>query len=347
VDSTSGAPVGGQADWASRASAQQVSLFFRQMHAMLHAGTSLARALETCALHGASAPLRRASARMASQAGQGVPWSDSLRGYPGLFSPLAAGLVSLGEGSGRLDLACLRLSEYYERDYAIQQAIKRETWYPKLLLGCAIFVPSVVPLVLGGLGAWWASIAPTLLLLGGLSLGWKAISWAAPLAGHEWSWRLAVDRLKLRFPVAGKVVRAFASAKFCRGLGAAYGAGMRPQKALRLAADAAGNEVLRLESEKAGRQVEEGTSLSGALAGTGFLPPVALQMLATGEQAGRVDEQLEKVADFLEGDAETAVRQAVKALGVAVLLFVGLRIGRQVVAFYTSYFGGLMGDVPL
>ncbi len=329
-------------DWVSRASAMQMSLYFRQAHALLHAGSSISHALAVASRHDASPALRRASEDMSRLTASGTPWSEGMRFYPGLFSDLAIGMVAAGESSGRVDEACQRLASYAERDYHLQQTVKRETWYPKLLLACSIFIPSVVPLVLAGPGAWWSSVQMPLFTVLAVALAWKGISWLSPMMGQARAVARTVDRIKMSLPVAGKVSRGFASAKFCRALGATMGAGVPINRAMSLAAGACDNMVLADAAERARLQVLEGDTLTGALSATRQFPPVAMQMLATGEASGQTEEQLEKVAEFLEGDAETAVKQAVKLLGVLVLLIVAWQIGSQVISFYAgSYTQGL------
>lgn len=320
----------------------QLSLYFRQAHALLHAGSSISHALAVAARHDASPALRRVSEEMSRATASGTPWSETMRGYPGLFSELAVGMVAAGESSGRVDEACQRLASYAERDYHLQQTIKRETWYPKLLVVCSLFIPSVVPLVIAGPGAWWASVQPSILTIAGIAIAWRALKWASPLTSQAQSVARVVDTVKMKLPVAGKVSRGFASAKFCRALGATMGAGVPVNRAMSLAASACDNLVLADAAERARRQVLEGDTLTGALSATRQFPPVAMQMLATGEASGQTEEQLERVAEFLEGDAETAVKQAVKLLGVLVLLIVAWRIGTQVIGFYAgAYTSGL------
>lgn len=329
--------------WA-RANAKEMSLFYRQMHAMLHAGTSLWHALQTMGEHEQNANLRRAAREMAHGLAQGKTWSQTMRAFPGLFSELAIGMVSAGEAGGFLDRMCLRLSQYAERDYELQQTIKRETAYPKMLVICAIFIPSVVPLVLMGWGAWFRAVTPPLLIVGGALGCWKLMNFMMPVAAHTGSVRYWIDAVKLSLPVFGKTVRALSTTKFCRAMSALYAAGVGPHKAVVMAANACGNAVMAERARRVSFDLENGMGLTEALASTGQFPGVALQMMRTGEESGSLDVQLDKVADFLEGDAETAIKQSVKALGILVFLGIAAYIGSMVVQFYTGY-GEQLGDI--
>lgn len=336
-----------ETDWLARADNKQKSLYFRQMQAMLYAGSSIGQSLEVASQHDSSPALRRASAEMSKRTLMGTPWSQSMRLYPGIFSELQTGIIEAGEGSGTLDRSCARLSQYCENDYHIEQTIKRETWYPKMLLGASIFIPAVVPLVLLGPAAAFASVRTSILVVLAAWALWKGASYVAPVLGHAKSWKRSVDGLKLLIPVGGKVTRGLATAKFCRALSATWAAGMAPHRALHLAAGACDNAAIGDKIESVIPQVQNGGSLTGALHSTRQFPPVAMQMLAVGEQTGQMDEQLDKVADFLESDAETAIKQAVKVLGILVFLLIAIKIGMSVVEFYSGFYGGMMKDFDM
>ncbi|MDQ3813185.1 MAG: type II secretion system F family protein [Armatimonadota bacterium] len=335
-----------------RANSKEMALFFRQMHAMLNAGTSISHALNAMAENAATASLRRASSEMRQRIVSGSQWSETMRSYPGIFSELAIGMIAAGENGGFLDRMCLRLSQYAERDYEIEQTIKRETWYPKILVFASFLIPSVVPLVLASAGlvqenpliAWLKSVAPPFLVIGAIWAAWKFFHYVSPVAAHSGTPRYMIDSIKLRIPVAGKTARALATAKFCRALGALQAAGVGLHKMINLAADACGNAVIAESTRRIITRIENGEGLSNSLAATGEFPGIALQMLRTGEEAGSIEPQLEKVADFLEQDAETTIKQAVKLLGVIIFLFIAIKIGVQVVQGYTSYFNNIFEE---
>ncbi|MBV9467910.1 MAG: type II secretion system F family protein [Abitibacteriaceae bacterium] len=334
-----------------RANAKEMALFFRQMNSMLNAGTGLSQALHTMSTCASNSSLRRACLDMSSRTSKGQPWSETLQTYPGIFSKLAIGMISAGEKGGFLDRMCLRLSEYAERDYALQQTVKRETWYPKLLVLSSIFIPSAVPFVVTwymGTGnpflAWLRSVLPPLLIIGLAWGGWKLINYLSPVTLHSGSPRYIVDRIKLSTPIMGKTVRALATAKFCRALSALYAAGMGLSRTLNLAADTTGNAVLTENVRQIIPRVEQGESLSECLASTGYFSPIVLQMLRTGEMSGSIDTQLDKVADFLETDAETTIKQSVKVLGIVAFLVIAIYIGMQVIQFYTGYFDAIFSE---
>ena len=331
-----------------RANSKELSLFFRQMGAMIHAGTTIGAALHSMSEHAPNAALRQAAAQMERRTMSGETMSESMRPFPGLFSPLQIGMVSAGERGGFLDTTFARLTKYSERDYELQQTIKSQTWYPQLLVWASIFIPGAVPLVLalvnGGQNpflAWIASVGPLILVLGVAYAVYRVANYAAPLASHQSAPKLALDGLKLRLPIIGKVTRGLAASKFCRALGALYGAGVGPGESVRLAADACGNAVMAKGALEIIPRLESGQRLTDSLASTGHFPTMALQMMQVGEESGSLDTQLDKTADFLESDAEVAIKQAVQALGILIFIAIAIRIGIQVGQFYLGYFNAI------
>jgi type II secretory pathway component PulF len=314
------------------------------MHAMLNAGTSVGQALKTLSQHGANRSLRRAAAEMGEAASCGRPWGETMRAYPALFDPLSIGMIVAGENGGFLDRSCMRLAEYAERDYDLQQTIKRETWYPKLLVVCSILIPSAVPFVIalmkGGnpLLAWFQQVWLPLTVLAVVCLAWKAWNRFMPAATHSGPLRIAFDWIKLHVPIVAKISRGLAAAKFCRALGALYASGMGINRMVEIAAGTAGNASFSAAVRRAAPDLERGQGLTDTMRETGQFPGIALQMMHTGEISGNIDSQLDKVADFLEQDAETALKQAVKVLGIVIYLMVAIYIGSQVIGQYTSQF---------
>ncbi|RYG75133.1 type II secretion system F family protein [bacterium] len=328
-----------------QASSKDLSIFFRQTGSMLHAGTTIGAAMNSMSDNAPSKGLRQAAAQIERRAMSGEPMSESMRAFPGLFTPLQIGLVNAGERGGFLDSSFERLAVYSERDYDLQQMIKKETWYPKLLILASILIPGAVPLVLaivkGGenpLVAWLKSVGPPLIILGLAYAIFRAANYASPYAAHQNALKLTLDRLKLYVPVMGKVVRGLATAKFCRALGALTAAGVVPGESMRLASSACGNAAIALSTMESIPKLENGEPLTKTLAETGHFPKMVIQMLKVGEDSGNIDGQLNKAADFLESDSEVAIKQAIQVMGILVFLLIAIRIGMQVGAFWTGYF---------
>lgn len=328
-----------------RASEQDLSNFFRQLAALMHAGTGIGVALQTMAENAANKGLRTACAQMSARALTGEPVSQSMESYPGLFSPLMIGITRAGERGGFMERSFTRLADYAERDYQLQQSIKRETWYPKLIVFCSILIPGVVPLVLSGPRAALAQVGPPLIFIALLVAALRAWNYARPaLASSISAWKLGgispaklYDEIKLMVPVVGKTARALASAKFCRALGALYSAGVGPSEAVRLGAQACGNRAVAERALATIPQLNAGAPLTQCMKETRVFNPLALQMMRIGEESGDLDTQLDKAADFLETNAETTIKQAVPVLGIVAFLCVALYVGSLAMGVVGNY----------
>ena len=331
------------------ASQQDLSNLFRQLAALMHAGTGIGVALQTMAENGANKSLRSACEQISKRAMTGEPISDSMKAFPGLFSPLMIGITSAGERGGFMEAAFTRLADYAERDHNLEQSIKRETWYPKLIVFCSILIPGVVPLVLSGFSAFLAQVGPPLLIIAMLVVGWKVWQFMRPaltssidgLKVGNVSPSKIYDEIKLMIPIIGKTARALASAKFCRALGALYSAGVGPSEAVRLGAAACGNRAVAERALATIPQLNAGAPLTQCMKETRVFNPLALQMMRVGEESGDLDSQLDKAADFLETNAETTIKQAVPALGIVVFLCVAAYVGSVVVQMWGGYTNGL------
>lgn len=307
-----------------RANSRDMALFYRNMASLVNAGTSLHAALGSMAQAAPNAALRRACDQMARRAMTGTPMSEMLAAYPGIFTPLQTGIVAAGERGGFLVASFERLATYCERDYELQTMVKRETWYPKLVAGVTPLLspPALIALIMTGPGAWAAMMAPVVIKVALAALVWGGFVLARPFIPLDNPVKAVWDRVRLYMPLVGKVVRGLSTAKFCRSYGALYSAGVGPGEAIRLSALACGNLAIGKDCVAQISKIEHGVQLTEALRATNQFPPLALQMMQIGEQSGDLDVALGKAADFLETDAETSIRKAVPAIGIAMFLAV-------------------------
>ena len=326
------------------ASKRDLSAFFGQMASAANAGVSTGKALSTLENHATNKTLRTVAGQLSKRTMSGESLSEGMRAFPGLFTPLMVGIVSAGERGGFLDRSFSRLSEYAERDYQLETSIKKETWYPKLIVFASILIPGVVPLVLQGFGPFLRQVVPPLFILGLLWAIWKAIKIVRPSLTMLDPFFHFIDGVKLVLPIIGKVSRGLATAKFCRALGALYAAGVSPSQSIRFGAEACGNQVMHDRCMTVIPRLEQGETLTQALGSLRVFHPMALQMMQVGEESGDLDSQLEKAADFLESDAETAIRQAIPVLGILAFLAVAAYVASTVISAYSGY-GAQINDL--
>ena len=334
-----------------RASSQDISNFFRQLAALMHAGTGIGAALQTLAEHGGGRGLRTAAGQMAARAMTGEPFSESMKCYPGLFTPLMVGITGAGERGGFMEAAFTRLADYSERDYKLEQSIKQETWYPKTIFFFSFAIGGFPTLFLSGLPPFIREVYPPYALMALAFVAWKGWKFVKPalVSGAVEPIKVGstspvkiYDEIKLVLPVIGKTSRALSSAKFCRALAALYSAGVSPGEAVKLGAQACGNRAIADRALKTIPDLQNGRPLTECMKETRVFNPLALQMMRVGEESGDLDTQLDKAADFLESNAETTIKQAVPILGILLFLCVAFMVLQKMIAFYTGYYNNMM-----
>lgn len=326
----------------SPVSPRDLSLFYRQLHTLLHSGVSIMNALEMLSgrTQSPNAQLRRVVAALYQQVLQGGRISEAMARFPWLFDRLQLRMVEAGEAGGFLADVFRRLAEYLEREFELRQQIKRKTLYPKLVLTLLVLVlPIQSPLNVKAYLAGLTGLLTTIALIG--IPGW----FLARLLLTSEGLRDLVDHIKLAVPVTGGVARKLAAARFARSLAALYGAGVPIPSAFAMSAEACGSGVLERGALRRVGDLERGSALSTILGETRFFPPMFLGMVSTGETTGNLDVMLDKAADFYEEEANHATSQLVVVLGVGVLILVAIMVAIKVIGFYTGMLGGVMESV--
>ncbi len=316
-----------------------LQFFFRQLATMLEAGLSPASALETLARQTTSGKLRTILAETRDFAAAGQAMTAGFERYPEVFTPLMTSMIRVGEQGGFLPKVLSDLADYVQRDIELRNMIRRETAYPKLVVVASIVIILAANGVIHSVAPGSPGLSSPLTTLG----PWLYI---VPLAVAVFLYvrvglqnpaiRNAHDSIMLALPYVGPMIRGFAMAKFGRALGALYGAGVPLPEALRLASDASGNEALRARVHPASAGLREGGSVTEALRAAGVFSPIVIDMTATGEATGNLDQMLVKAAEFYEGESETRAKQAAVALGILAFLCVAAYVAYVIVGFYSG-----------
>ncbi len=317
-----------------RVSLSRRMMFWRQLHAMLHSGVSVAEAFRSIGSL-SSGHLRRVLLGAAERTARGEPASQALADYPGTFPPAEVALVRAAEYAGSLEAVVQTIAEMNEREMQVRRSFLVELAYPVLVLLALLFIPLLPALVLEGGDAALDIVRRTYLVpalaLAGAWLALRLVFAAVPAAGEVW------DLVKLRCPGIGAIVSRLASARAARLMAASYRAGLEPSLALELAADSCGNSALGRRLRAAAPGVRAGHDLAGTLTRAGALPPRALQMLATGEKTGNVDGMMDTVADYFQNEAHSMLKVAAVAAGVLGLLVAAGFVLLRVLGFYSGY----------
>jgi type II secretory pathway component PulF len=339
---------------------KELALFYRQFSTLISAGLPLYQSLMSLEGQTKNGKLKEIIRNCQLQVQAGGKLSDVFANYNWVFSELQIEMIRAAEHGGMMDRMLLRISDYLEREIALRQMISRLTLYPKIVLFVALMIlgksffltglPAFSRLVLGmmGKGDYGAMeylndtlifLAVLLLLVFGVVAFCRIVLFQSPTAQESY------ERFKMSIPGLGVVVKKFALAKFGRAFGAMYEAGMPLQVAIRVGGNASGSKVIAHATRRAWAATERGAILSQAFRETGVFPNMVIDMLHTGEQTGNVDAMMTKVAEYLEGDAETKAHMYSHIFAAAVLLLVLILVGFAVIRFYMQMAGNIQSAV--
>lgn len=324
-----------------------LAVFFRQLATLIAAGVPLHQTLYSLSNQTRHSRLRRVLHEIQQSVLSGESLADAFDRYPEVFSAVQRALVRVGVSGGVLERCLREIADYLERELELRRLLSRVTFYPKLLLVVALIVPFQIPrLVLGWLGAPGGASAGQVLLDISWSIGQIILIilliWATfRIASQSQTFRMAWDLLKISIPWLGFTLRQLALARFGRALGALYGAGVPISQAIRVAADASGNEYLALRIRPIAAQMEAGMGIAESFHHAGVFPPMVLDMVATGENAGEIQMMLEKVAEYYESEGKVRAEQAAWVLGLLLYLAIAIYIILILIQFYTGYFTGI------
>lgn len=316
----------------------QLQFFFRQLSAMLNAGVGTAQSMDTLSKQTQSPRLRQVLQDTKARVIAGDQISEAFQSQPNVFNPMMLSLVRAGEEGGFLADQCKLISEYIQREIELRNMIKKEMMYPKVVLASSIVIVLAAQFIVASLGketnltspltepGTWLVLGPIVILL---FVYFKIVK-KNPRAQYQW------DQAMLKVPFIGATSQGFAMAKFGRSFGALYKGGVPLPKAIKLSADACGNQFVRSRLYPAADRLERGEGVTASLAATGVVSPIVLDMTQTGEMTGNLDQMLEKMSEYYEEEGAVRARQAAIIFGAAVLLGTGVYVAYVVVKFYSG-----------
>jgi type IV pilus assembly protein PilC len=334
---------------------KDIAVFTRQLATMMKAGVPLLQAFDIVA-RGASNPrLTKLLTDIRSDVETGTSLSVAFRKHPMQFNALYCNLVEAGEQGGILEQLLERLAIYEEKTMALKQKIKSALVYPVAVLVVAFIVLTIIMLfVIPSFKEVFSSFgadlpAPTLAVMW-LSEQFVAYWWLifGVIFGGGYffmqSWRrsekmqVAMDRLFLRLPVFGDLIRKSVLARWTRTLSTMFGAGVPLVEALDSVGGASGNAVYQIATEQIQKEVSTGTALTMAMQNTGVFPTMVLQMTSIGEESGSLDHMLGKAAEFYEDEVDEMVKGLSSLMEPFIISILGVLIGGIVVSMYLPIF---------
>ncbi len=334
-------PLGG------RVSGRDVLAMTTQLSTAVRAGLPLLNCLELLRKQQRKPAMQRLLDDLVKSVNAGQSLSEAMGEHPRVFSPLYLSMIRVGETGGILEQTSAQLAGILSREEKVRTNMKNASAYPLFVLtiglaSAVVIVAWILPKILENVNVGAAAMPmPTRILLGisGFARvlftsvgGWAAIvALAAGLyALRRWTQtvgRVEWDAFKLRIPVLGSVLRTIAVGRFARTLGALTQGGVTILEALAVVRDTLGNEVLAKQIDEVAEKVKRGESLADPLEASGYFPPLLVQIVAIGEQTGKLDELLLNAADTFDTDADAALSRFMSIFPAALILVLALVIG--------------------
>ncbi len=334
---------------------KDITLFTRQLATMMKSGVPLLQAFDIVGKGHSNRAMSRLLMNIKIDVETGSSLANAFRKYPLHFDALYCNLVDAGEAAGILDSLLDRLATYKEKIQAIKNKIKSALFYPISIIVVAFVVTAIIMLfvipafkeLFAGFGATLPT--PTLVVMA-ISDFFVAYWWAifGTVGGSIYiffyAWKRSVamqrvmDRLVLKLPVIGDVIRKAVIARWTRTLSTMFAAGVPLVEALDSVAGAAGNHIYFEATKKIQIEVSTGNSLTDSMTNTHVFPSMVLQMVAIGEESGALDSMLSKVADFLEAEVDDAVAALSSLMEPVIMVVLGTLIGGLVIAMYLPIF---------
>ncbi len=341
----------------SGVSEKDLVVFTRQFGTMINAGLPLIQCLEILSTQSENATLRKSVGEIKVQVEGGSTFSDALRKHPKIFDDLYVNMVHAGEVGGLLDTILGRLSKHIEKAMKLKGQIKSALVYPAAIVGIAAIVITVLMIWVIPVfekmfkemsGGKMALPGPTQLVIDMSNFAqgyWYIILGVivATVVGIKKYYatpqgRLAIDKLLLKLPVFGDLIRKASVAKFTRTLGTLLASGVPLLEALTICAKTSGNKVVEGALLDAKVSISGGKTISEPLAKSGTFPKMVTHMISVGESTGALDSMLGKIADFYEDEVDQAVTNLTALLEPMMMVFLGVTVGFIVVAMYLPIF---------
>lgn len=338
-----------------RISEQDITMFTRQLATMMKSGVPLLTSFDIVAKGHSNPSVTKLLMDIKADIETGSSLTQAFRKHPNQFDALYCNLVQAGEQAGILDTLLARLATYKEKILSVKKKIKSAMFYPTSIIVAAFVITAVIMIfVIPAFKELFSSFgadlpAPTLLVMaisdffvsywylifgsifGGIYAFLKA--WKRSEAVQ-----IAMDRILLKLPVIGEIIRKATLARWARTLATMFAAGVPLVDSLDSVGGASGNYVYRIATKRIQSDVSTGTSLTIAMQSTVIFPNMMLQMVSIGEESGSLDSMLSKVADYYEEEVDNAVEAMSSLMEPVIMVVLGVLIGGLVIAMYLPIF---------
>jgi type IV pilus assembly protein PilC len=334
--------------------AKNLAIFTRQFSVMIDAGLPLVQCLDILGRQEPHKGFSGVILKVREDVESGAALADAMKKHPKTFDALYSNMIAAGEAGGILDTILKRLATYIEKAVKLKGEVKSAMIYPVAVIVIATVVVGailwkVIPTfaqLFAGLGAQLP--LPTRLVISAsdmlVAYGWILIVGLGVAAYGFKSYyatpggRHLVDRVMLKLPILGDILRKVAVARFCRTLSTLLASGVPILDGLDITARTAGNAIVEDAIQTTRTGIERGETISGPLRETNVFPSMVVQMINVGETTGALDAMLSKIADFYEEEVDTAVAGLLTLMEPIMIAFLGAIVGGIVIAMYLPIF---------
>jgi type IV pilus assembly protein PilC len=329
-------------------------IFTRQLATMIDAGLAMVQSLQALAEQTTNKVMRDVIKDVCTRVEGGDSFSEALQKHPKVFSRLYFSMVSAGEQGGLLAEILARLATYLENTARLRKKVKSALMYPTVVTIVAILITifllvRVVPVfgeIYSGFGA--ALPGPTQFLIN-LSNGMKKYFLLVLLGGggaaYGWFYFIKTkpgrefwDSRRIKLPVFGVIAHKICLARFTRTLASLVRSGVPILEVLQIVSQTVGNVVMEKAIKVAMGDIERGESISAALAKHPVFPVMIIRMVTAGEQTGKIDNMLERIADFLDEEIETTLSGLTSLIEPILIVFLGVVVGGMVICMFLPIF---------
>jgi type IV pilus assembly protein PilC len=329
-------------------------LFTRQLATMIDAGLAMVQCLQALAEQSTNKVMRDVIRDVCTRVEGGDSFSAALTKHPKVFNKLFVSMVDAGEKGGLLAEVLARLATYLENTARLRKKVKSAMMYPTavtiIAIGITIFLLVKVVPVFGEIYSGFGQKlpGPTQFLISmsnviksyilyilpamGLSVyGWFAYIKTKP--GREF-W----DRTRIKLPIFGVIAHKICLARFTRTLASLIRSGVPILEVLNIVANTCGNVVMEKAIRAAASDIERGEGISAAIGKHPIFPSMIIRMMTAGEQTGKIDAMLERVADFLDEEIDTTLSGLTSLIEPLLIVFLGVVVGGIVIAMFLPIF---------
>jgi type IV pilus assembly protein PilC len=333
---------------------RDIVIFTRQFSTMINSGLPLVQALDILAQQSENPALKDTTRQVVFDVESGNTVADALRKHPKAFTELYVNMVAAGEAGGILDTILMRLAIFMEKNDALVRKVKGAMIYPGVIMSvAAIAITVLLVFVIPTFQSMFASANIP------LPLPTRIVIQMSKLLKNFWyvlviaivafvfllkryyatpSGKLVIDRLLLKAPVLGDVLRKSAVSRFTRTLGTLISSGVSILDGLEITAKTSGNRVIQDAIMESRASIAGGDTIAAPLKKSKVFPPMVISMIAVGEQTGGLDEMLTKIADFYDEEVDAAVSGLLALMEPVMIVFLGVVVGGMVVAMYLPIF---------